>query len=143
MRQRNNTGIRKKMHVEDPSLSSLREARNYFGKKKLPKRLRHQGFLGGLPSKYQPGATELNCGDRTRTGVFSVLWPQPKEVVVVGNSHSVITCVCEGEGCDIQCDYIQSSLRVVQRPLHGRFVHQHQEGHRRHVFEEERMMILL
>ena len=39
------------------------------------KRLRHAGFPGGLPSKYWPRATELDFGDRTRTGGFSVLWP--------------------------------------------------------------------
>jgi hypothetical protein len=39
------------------------------------KRLRHPGFPGGLPSKYWPGATMLNFGDQTRTGVFMVLWP--------------------------------------------------------------------
>ena len=39
------------------------------------KSLRHQVFPGGPPSKYYPGPTMLNCRDRTRTGVFSVVWP--------------------------------------------------------------------
>ena len=39
------------------------------------KSLRHQVFPGGPPSKYYPGPTMLNCCDRTRTGVFIVVWP--------------------------------------------------------------------
>ena len=40
-----------------------------------PKSLRHQVFPGGPPSKYYPGPTMLNFRDRTRTGVFIVVWP--------------------------------------------------------------------
>ena len=39
-----------------------------------PKSLRHQVFPGGPPSKYYPGPTMLNFRDRTRTGVFIVVW---------------------------------------------------------------------
>ena len=39
------------------------------------KRLQHPVFPGGHPSKYWPGPTLLNYGDRTRTGVFNVVWP--------------------------------------------------------------------
>ena len=38
------------------------------------KSLRHQEFPGGPPSKYYPGPTMLNFRDRTRTGVFIVVW---------------------------------------------------------------------
>ena len=38
------------------------------------KSLRHQAFPGGPPSKYYPGPTMLNFRDRTRTGVFIVVW---------------------------------------------------------------------
>ena len=38
------------------------------------KSLRHQVFPGGPPSKYYPGPTMLNFRDRTRTGVFIVVW---------------------------------------------------------------------
>ena len=39
------------------------------------KSLQHLLFPGGHPSKYWVGPTLLNFGDRTRTGVFSVVWP--------------------------------------------------------------------
>ena len=35
----------------------------------------HPVFPGGHPSKYWLGSTLLNFSDRTRTGVFSVIWP--------------------------------------------------------------------
>ena len=38
------------------------------------KSLRHREFPGGPPSKYYPGPTMLNFRDRTRTGVFIVVW---------------------------------------------------------------------
>ena len=41
---------------------------------KAYKSLRHQVFPGGPPSKYYPGPTMLNFRDRTRTGVFIVVW---------------------------------------------------------------------
>ena len=40
----------------------------------LTKSLRHREFPGGPPSKYYPGPTMLNFRDRTRTGVFIVVW---------------------------------------------------------------------
>ena len=43
--------------------------------KKKDKSLQHPVFPGGHPSKYYPGSTLLNFGDRTRTGVFNVIWP--------------------------------------------------------------------
>ena len=42
------------------------------------KSVRHRVFLGGLPAKYFPSPTGLNFGDRTRTGVFPVVWPYAK-----------------------------------------------------------------
>ena len=41
---------------------------------KTTKSLQHPVFPGGHPSKYYPGPTPLNFRDRTRTGVFSVVW---------------------------------------------------------------------
>ena len=35
----------------------------------------HPVFPGGHPSKYWRGSMLLNFGDRTRTGVFSMIWP--------------------------------------------------------------------
>ena len=43
-------------------------------KKEKEKCLQHPVFPGGHPSKYWPGSTLLNFGDRTRTGVFNVIW---------------------------------------------------------------------
>ena len=40
--------------------------------------VRHRVLLGGLPAKYFPSPTGLNFGDRTRTGVFPVVWPYAK-----------------------------------------------------------------
>lgn len=45
--------------------------------KKRVKRLvsqRHAVFPSGHPSKYYPRPMLLNFGDRTRTGVFSMVW---------------------------------------------------------------------
>ena len=39
----------------------------------------HPVFPGGHPSKYWLGSTLLNFSDRTRTGVFSVIWPLASE----------------------------------------------------------------
>ena len=41
----------------------------------------HPVFPGGLPSKYWRGSTLLNFGDRTRTGVFNVIWPLTFDLV--------------------------------------------------------------
>ena len=57
--------------VPDVSASFLQQV----GKANRTKSLRHQVFPGGPPSKYYPGPTMLNCCDRTRTGVFIVVWP--------------------------------------------------------------------
>ena len=43
---------------------------------KSSKSLRHREFPGGTPSKYYPGPTMLDFRDRTRTGVFIVVWSQ-------------------------------------------------------------------
>ena len=42
--------------------------------KKKPHGLRHREFPGGPPSKYYPGPMMLNFRDRTRTGVFIIVW---------------------------------------------------------------------
>ena len=49
------------------------EGGEWMGKKKK-KSLQHLLFPGGHPSKYWAGPTLLNFSDRTRTGVFSVVW---------------------------------------------------------------------
>jgi hypothetical protein len=36
---------------------------------------RHPEFPSGLPSKYYLGPMLLNFSDRTRTGVFNMVWP--------------------------------------------------------------------
>ena len=41
----------------------------------------HPVFPGGHPSKYWLGSTLLNFSDRTRTGVFSVIWPLALDMV--------------------------------------------------------------
>ena len=41
----------------------------------------HPVFPGGHPSKYWLGSTLLNFSDRTRTGVFNVIWPLARERV--------------------------------------------------------------
>ena len=46
-------------------------------------RQQHPVFPGGHPSKYWLGSTLLNFSDRTRTGVFSVIWPLAKEGVKI------------------------------------------------------------
>ena len=48
---------------------------------KSPKKLcqQHPVFPSGHPSKYWLGSTLLNFSDRTRTGVFSVIWPLARE----------------------------------------------------------------
>ena len=42
---------------------------------KMAKCQQHPVFPGGLPSKYWRSSMLLNFGDRTRTGVFSMIWP--------------------------------------------------------------------
>ena len=42
---------------------------------KKVKSQQHQEFPSGLPSKYYPGPMLLNFSDRTRTGVFNMVWP--------------------------------------------------------------------
>ena len=38
----------------------------------------HPEFPSGLPSKYYPGPTLLDFSDRTRTGMFNMVWPLAK-----------------------------------------------------------------
>ena len=40
----------------------------------------HPVFPGGHPSKYWRCSTLLNFGDRTRTGVFSMIWPLTRDL---------------------------------------------------------------
>ena len=59
----------------------------------------HPVFPSGHPSKYWLGSTLLNFSDRTRTGVFSVIWPLAK----VGAKHGLF------ESQDKLSDTISSS----------------------------------
>ena len=47
----------------------------------------HPVFPGGLPSKYWPGPMLLNFSDQTRTGVFNMVWPLPREEVTFGKKE--------------------------------------------------------
>ena len=47
--------------------------------KNKQKSQQHQEFPSGLPSKYYPGPMLLNFSDRTRTGVFNMVWPLARE----------------------------------------------------------------
>ena len=40
----------------------------------------HAVFPSGHPSKYYPRPTLLDFSDRTRTGIFNVVWPLAKEI---------------------------------------------------------------
>ena len=53
----------------------------------------HPVFPGGLPSKYWRGSTLLNFGDRTRTGVFNVIWPLT--FVLVKNDYNKSTKILQ------------------------------------------------
>ena len=44
---------------------------------KNEKRDGHQGFPRGHPPQYWPGPTMLDFGDRTGTGILTVVWPIP------------------------------------------------------------------
>ena len=62
-------------------------------------------FPGGHPSKYYPGPTMLNFGDRTRTGVFIVVWPLAMLTLAISNVVIEKVCGCQNwnviEDCDI------------------------------------------
>ncbi len=45
------------------------------GEGEKSKSLRHPEFPGSPPPKYYSGSTVLIFGDRTRSGVFTVIWP--------------------------------------------------------------------
>ena len=53
--------------------SSTKTEMGNFAKKFWSKQ--HPVFPGGHPSKYWLGSMLLNCSDRTRTGVFNMIWP--------------------------------------------------------------------
>ena len=59
--------------VGTASKEALRSAKEL--KWKTKKSQQHQEFPSGLPSKYYPGPMLLNFSDRTRTGVFNMVWP--------------------------------------------------------------------
>ena len=55
--------------------SSRAQKRKWEKKKKKFWRQQHPVFPGGHPSKYWLGSMLLNFSDRTRTGVFNMIWP--------------------------------------------------------------------
>ena len=57
------------------SLTQLKNLMHRRLKEKVQKSQQHQEFPSGLPSKYCPGPMLLNFSDRTRTGVFNMVWP--------------------------------------------------------------------
>ena len=63
---------------------------NFLREKKM-KCQQHLVFPGGHPSKYWRGSMLLNFGDRTRTGVFSMIWPLTREVRADQRFHSLVT----------------------------------------------------
>ncbi|KAG8233046.1 hypothetical protein J437_LFUL004267 [Ladona fulva] len=56
----------------------------------MQKYQQHPVFPGGHPSKYYPGPTMLNFGDRTRTGVFIVAVTHPSTIRALRCLTSVI-----------------------------------------------------
>ena len=53
----------------------------------------HPVFPGGLTSKYWRGSTLLNFDDRTRAGVFNVIWPLT--FVLVKNDYNKSTKILQ------------------------------------------------
>jgi hypothetical protein len=60
---------------------SIQEKTQKKKKERRIKSQRHPEFPSGLPSKYYPGPMLLNFSDRTRTGVFNMVWPLTKKKV--------------------------------------------------------------
>ena len=58
-----------------PLLSTSLSLRFFAKMKKKKICQQHPVFPGGHPSKYWLDSTLLNFSDRTRTGVFNVIWP--------------------------------------------------------------------
>ena len=56
----------------------------------------HQEFPSGLPSKYYPGPMLLNFSDRTRTGVFNMVWPLTERRANICPHDKLLstTCIC-------------------------------------------------
>ena len=52
-----------------------------------PKCQQHLVFPGGHPSKYWPHPTLLNFADRTRSGVFNVVWPLTRQTCIFWLFH--------------------------------------------------------
>ena len=69
----------------------------------------HPVFPGGHPSKYWLDSTLLNFSDRTRTGVFNVIWPLASEraksslfqslVVLENGKEKFETCLRQNKRC--------------------------------------------
>ena len=73
--------IKKKLSTADFKMANER------GKKSQ----QHQEFPSGLPSKYYPGPTLLDFSDRTRTGMFNMVWPLAKYSIKIGTHKQQIS----------------------------------------------------
>ena len=60
-------------------LNSFAKNANILLKYEKKESQQHPVFPGGHPSKYWLGSMLLNFSDRTRTGVFNMIWPLAKE----------------------------------------------------------------
>ena len=59
--------------------------------KQKKKSQQHPEFPSGLPSKYYPGPMLLDFSDRTRTGMFNMVWPLAKYSIKIGTHQQQIS----------------------------------------------------
>ena len=80
--------------VRTPSYEIQRTTKEL--KLKIKKSQQHQEFPSGLPSKYYPGPMLLNFSDRTRTGVFNMVWPLTERRANICPHDKLLstTCIC-------------------------------------------------
>ena len=73
----------------------------------------HPVFPGGHPSKYWLDSTLLNFSDRTRTGVFNVIWPLAFEGPKMSGFQSLFELLQNPDKAEVtDCDL--RALRLVQ-----------------------------
>src|SRR6266404_6033989 len=72
----------------------------------------HPEFPSGLPSKYYPGPILLNFSDRTRTGVFNMVWPLTRDnanIYLDKDSERTITADVMTKYQDNRINYIRAT----------------------------------
>ena len=74
-------------------LNSFAKKRKYPFKIWKKESQQHPVFPGGHPSKYWLGSMLLNFSDRTRTGVFNMIWPLAKIQENFDNLFQQHTCI--------------------------------------------------